>query len=108
VLPQAVDGAVLVRRRQHLVARTELERTSDNVHARRRVRDEDEVVRPGAEFRRKRCLGLLDQLRVAPREELDGLEFQHALPPLVLLEHRPRTGAERAVVEEDHVRGEQE
>ena len=42
----------------------------------------------------------LQELRQAAREELDRLALELALPGLVALEHRPRAGAERAVVEE--------
>jgi len=48
------------------------------------------------------------QVGEAAAEQRDGLALELALPGLVDLEHRPRAGAERAVVEEDDVGVEQE
>ncbi|MFM2070548.1 MAG: hypothetical protein RLZZ623_811, partial [Actinomycetota bacterium] len=44
----------------------------------------------------------------APLQPLDGLALHGELEVLVLLEHRSRCGTVRAVVQEDHVRVEQE
>jgi hypothetical protein len=45
---------------------------------------------------------------VSAAEELDRLPLKLALPALIGFEDRPGTGAEGAMVEEDHVRMEQE
>jgi hypothetical protein len=45
---------------------------------------------------------------VSAAEELDRLPLQLALPALIGFEDRPGTGAEGAMVEEDHARIEQE
>ena len=48
-LPRPRHRPVLVPRRQHLVARLEAERADDRVQAGGGVRDEDEIVGPGAD-----------------------------------------------------------
>ena len=50
-LPRPRDRAVLVRRRQHLVARLQSQRAQDRVQARGRVGHEDEIVGAGADER---------------------------------------------------------
>jgi hypothetical protein len=42
------------------------------------------------------------------RQELDRLPFELPLPPLVGLEHGPRAGAERAVIQVDDAGVEEE
>ena len=80
------------------------------------------MLRPlGGVGRRRRCLSAsvprsaasatrgtrIRSVSVAA-EERDGLALELELPVLVGLEHRPRAGAERAVVEEDDVLAKEE
>ena len=46
---------------------------------------------------------LREQLRQPAGDELDRLALELALPRLVALEHRPRAGAEGAMVQKDDV-----
>src|SRR5205823_14236291 len=73
-----------------------------------RVRDEDEVPGLGADVLRKRRLRRLDELLVLAPEKPRRLPLEPQLPALVVLEDGARTGAERAVVEVDDIRLEQE
>src|SRR5688500_922262 len=58
------------------------------------------VLREGGARRRQQSRARL--------QESDRLALQLELPPLVLLEDRPRAGAERAMIEKDHIRAQQE
>ena len=107
-VPGEVDGTVLQVGRQHLVLRREPEGAGDHVHPGGRVRDEHEVVAARPEVVAQLRAHLRDQSVPAARQKLDRLALEFALPLLVLLEHRPRARAERAMVEEDDVRIEQE
>jgi len=108
--PEQVVSAVLVCRSDDLVAGLQFQRTGDEVHRRRRVRNEDEVGRGCADVRGEPLPRRRDQLRVAASEaeKLDRLALELPLESLVLLADRPWAGAVRAVIEEDDVRIEQE
>ena len=110
VLPEDLEPAVLGVAEQHLVARPEVERAHDRVQRRARVRREGEVPRVGADVRGEHAPRLVDQACEAPleREELDGLALELELQALVLLENRPRAGAEGPMVQEHDVGVEQE
>ncbi len=106
--PGAVDGAVLVIGREHLVAGPEAYRPRHGVERGGRVREEREVVRVGAHELAERGARRPHQPLATPAQEFDRLALQLALPGLIPLEHRPRARPERAVVEVDDVRPEQE
>ena len=95
-------------RRQHLVARLEPQRADDRVQPGGRVRDEDEIVRTGADEAGQRGPRLRGQLVEAAPEELDRVALELALQLLVALEDRRRARAVAAVVEERDVGVEQE
>jgi hypothetical protein len=82
----------------------------DRVERDRRVGREDEVTRRRPDERRQPQPRRLEQLRKPPfrRQELDGPALELELEALVGLEHRPWAGAERPVVQEDHVGIEEE
>ena len=98
---------VLVVGGQQLGAGREAERTEDGVHAGRRVRDEDQVVRVGTDERRQRRARLVEQPLELAGQEADRLRLQPVAPALLRLEDGPRAGSERAVVEERDRRVEQ-
>src|SRR5439155_11938882 len=108
--PEQVVAAVLVRRGDDLVTGLQVERADDGVDGRSRVGDEDQVRGRGAHVRGKPLANGGDPLRKAAleAEELHRLVLELALEALVFREHRPWASAERAVVEEDEVRIEQE
>ena len=56
----------------------------------------------------ERGAGVREQAGQAARDEVDRLALELALPRLVALEHRPRAGAVRAMVQIDDVRVEEE
>ena len=109
-VPEQLVAAVLVRRGHHLVAGPQVERARDRVHRRCRVRDEHQVRRVGADVLGKPLPRAADRVREAAKEaqRLDRVPLHVSLDPLVLREDGPRTRAERAVVEEDQRRIEQE
>ena len=99
-LPREHARAVLEIRRQHLVARLQVERARGEVHARRRVLDEGQIVRTRADVRAECGAGLGEQRVEAAGDEMDGLALELPLPVLVALEDRTGAGPEGAVVEE--------
>ena len=106
-LPGPVHGAVLVARRQHLVAALEL---NDRMTAFRPAvafgtKTRSSVWAPTNAGQRRPCLG--GQLVEAAREELDRVALELALQLLVALEHRRRARPVAAVVQERDVRVEQ-
>ena len=107
--PEQLVAAVLVRRGDDLVAGLKVERVRGRVYRRRRVRDEDQVGGRSAHERGEPLTRVADQGRKAAfqAQEFDRRPLELALEPLVLVEHRPRTRAEGAVVEEHDVRIEQ-
>src|SRR5205807_2550563 len=102
-LPGPVERAVLVVRGQDLVPRPEGQGPGHHVHAGGGVGHVDDVIWGRAEERRERLARLPHQIAEPVVEELDGLPFEFQLPALVGIEHRPRAGPERAVVEVDDV-----
>ena len=64
-----------------------------------KVRSSARRADEGAELRAR----VREQLRQPAGDELHRLALELALPRLVALEHRPRAGAERAMVEKDDV-----
>ena len=106
VAPEQFVAAVLLRGGDDLVTRPQVERAGDHVDGHRRVRDEHEVVRTRANVGSKPLARRADQLReAAPQaEEFHGLALELELEALVLREDRPRTSAERAMVQEDDLR----
>ncbi len=105
---QQLDRAVLVLGREDLVAGGERERPEHGVHPRRGVEDEGEVVRGRADVRPERIAHAGELLAEPPLEQLDRLTLELALPLLVDVEDGSRARAERAVVEVDDLRIEQE
>ena len=103
VLPREVERAVLEVGREHLVARLQADGQRGDVHARRRVRDEDEVVGIGADVGAERRARIREQPVDPPREEEHRLALELELPLLVALEHGSRARAERAVVQKRDV-----
>ena len=93
---------------QDLVAGFQRQRASDHVQPGGGVGDVDKIVCIGADEGAQRGAGLGHQALEAAAEELDRLAFELALPALVGLEDGARAGAERPVVEENHVRAEEE
>jgi len=106
VAPEQVVAAVLVRRRNDLVTRLQVQRAGDGVYGRRRVRHENHVGGRDADVRSEPLARSSDQLRKAAlqTQELDRFALQRALEALVLLEHGTWARSVRAVVEEDDVR----
>ena len=107
--PQPLDAAVLVVAEQHLVVRPSASERTTAFSAVRRVGCEGEV--PGSAPTYAARARRASSSRAEPafeREELDRLALELELPGLVPLEDRPWASAERAVVQEDDVRVEQE
>lgn len=107
-LPGPRDGAVLVPCRQHLVPRFELQRADDGVQPRGRVRDENEILRSGADEGRQCGPCVCGEPVEAAPEELDRVALELALQLLVARENGLGAGSVAAVVEEREVRVEQE
>ena len=107
-LPGSRHGAVLVPRRQHLVAGLEAERADDRIQAGGRVGDEDEIVGARAEKGGQRGARPGSQLVETAGEERDGVALELALQLLIAGEDGRRTGAVAAVVQEGDLRVEQE
>ena len=105
---QQLDRAVLVLGREDLVAGGERERAEDGVHPGSRVEDEGEVVRGRPDVRPERLAHIGELAAEPPLEQVDRLPLELALPLLIDVEHRSRARAERAVVEVDDLRIEQE
>jgi hypothetical protein len=80
VLLRQVERAVFEIGGQDLVADRQAERPRGDVHACRRVRDGDEVVRIGADVRTEGRARLREQLAEPSREEEDRLSLELELP----------------------------
>ncbi len=99
---QRIGGRVVgMIERDDLVAVPKLERPGDRVDADRRIRHEREVVRRRADEAPQRAPRLIHRRLEVAREEGDGLSLHARAPGGLRLEHRPRRGAERAMVQED-------
>ncbi len=110
VLPEDLEAAVLRVAEQHLVAGAEAERAGDGVQPRGRVRDERQPLGIGPNVLREPCANGVQERGQPPfeGEELHGLPLELALRLLVGVEDGPRRRPERAVVEEDDRRVEEE
>lgn len=98
VLPEQVVRPVLVVGREHLVPRAETQRARNDVHAHRDVLHEEQALGIGADVSGQLdagCRELVGHLT----EELRRLPLELLLQALVLVEHRPRAGSERAVIQ---------
>ena len=94
------NRVVLVVVGQDLVAQAEAERAQDRVRRAGRVRHEREVVRIGPEELAEDGARLGEEARQVARQELDRPGLEPVAPLALRLQDRPRTRAERAVVEE--------
>ena len=106
--PGFLQRRIFVVGRDDLVARLEVERLGDDVESLGGVDEADDVVGLCAEFGGKRDARHAHAIGQVAPEEGDRLALQLELPVLIGLENLARAGAERAVVEEDHVVAKQE
>ena len=94
--------------RDDLVARLEVERLGDDVEPLGGVDEANDIVGVRAEFGRERNARHAHAIGQVAPEEGNRLALELELPVLVGLEDFARAGAERAVIEEDHVVAKQE
>src|SRR5262249_52088691 len=106
--PGQIERTVFEVRREHFFTRLEPDRPRRDVHAGCGVRDEDEVVRIGADVRSEPGACLVQELLEPTREEQHRLSLELELPSLVPLEHRTGTRAEGPVIQKRHTSVEQE
>jgi hypothetical protein len=104
-LPGGVAGAVLQVGGQHLVAGLQVQRARDDVDAGGGVGHEDQVVGACAEEASQPPTRFAQQRGRAAAEEVHRVAFHLAAASLAAPPSPARAGAERAVVEEDQVRG---
>jgi hypothetical protein len=107
VIPHQIERAVLEVRAEHFFAGVEIERPRRDVHAGGCIRDENEIVRIGADVCTERSARLGEQPVQPARKELNRPPLQLELPFLVAREHVPRACTERAMVEKHDFRIEQ-
>jgi hypothetical protein len=91
VLPGQVERAVLEVGRQNFVVFPQSDRPRHEIQARRRVGNEDEIVRIGSDVRAQRHARFAEQLLETASEEEHRLALQLVLPLLVALEDGART-----------------
>ncbi len=108
VIPRHVQRAVLEVGRQDLIARLQRQRAGDHIEAGGGVGDECEVVWIGIEIGADPAAGGVEQRLLPSLYEGHRLPLQLALPRLPDLEHGPRRGAERTVIEKHDAGVEQE
>ncbi len=106
--PGPFRSPVLVVGGEHLVPRLEIQGAGHDVHPESGVGHEDQVVLRRAHVRRQGAPGLGELMGQATDQEVHWLGLQLPLPGLVALEDGPRAGAEAAVVQENHVRAQEE
>jgi hypothetical protein len=105
---QQSDGAVFVLGREDLVAGPESKGAQHRIQRSRRVRRKRYVVRRCPYVGGKGRAHGVELLLEPPSEQGHGLALELPLPLLVEVEHRARAGAERAVVQVDDLRIEEE
>ena len=101
-LKRVAGGGVRVIEQDDLVVRVEPQAARDDVDAGRRVRDEREVIRVGAEEPSKCRASVVERRLKVACEEGDGLALHPRSPGVLCIEHRAGRRAERAVVQEGH------
>src|SRR5262249_46838363 len=106
--PGAIHGPILVIGGEDLVMRTQSQTAGYHIDGGRRIGEIDDFVGCRSEVGCQLPTGVRHQGSGLSPEKGDGLPLQLTLPGLVGLEDRPRASAERAMVEEDDVRVEQE
>ncbi len=93
-------GVVGVVGGEHLVAVAEAQRAHHGVHPGGRIGHERQIVGIGAHEPGQREARLVEQRLQLAREEQHGLPLHPRAQLLLQVEHAPRAGAERAVVQE--------